>query len=196
MTGGKEDRRVLAAILISATIIASILIYSFTTPRYSNPYFPLWILDQNHAAPPQAMNVTVGQPYIFYLGSQNEMGKSEDCILIVKLRNTTQPVPVTSNMAPSDLPMLKNYSFSLENGQQWGQQINFTIFGQNLNNSFLIQQITIGNVSVSLTLQAGWDAIGKGYYCQFIYELWLLNKDSSLYFSGVWVSSPLLNITQ
>jgi len=196
MGNGKEDRRVLLAIAISAVIIASALIYSIAVPRASNQYFSLWILDQNRMAPQRMMNVTVGQSYTIYLGSQNKMGKSENCILMVKLRNTTQPVPITSNATPSGLPTIDSYSFSLENGDQWEKQFNFTIFGGFSNNSFMIQQITINNSSVSPGLQINWDTVNNGFNFQFIYELWFLEDSGGPYFSGVWVSSPFLNVTQ
>lgn len=196
MSNRKEDRRVLEVIAVSAIIIASVLIYSIAAPRASNPFFSLGILDQNLMAPSKMMNVTVDQTYTFHLGSQNEMGKSESCVLIVKLRNTTQPVPVTSTATPSDLPTLESYSFSLKEGEKWASQFDFSIFGNFSSNSFSIQQITINNVSISPVLHADYDAVSNGFQFQFIYELWFLENSGGSYFSGVWVSSPFLNITQ
>lgn len=197
MSNEKEDRRVLAAIFISAVILAAVFLYAFAIPRYSGPYFPLWILDQNHLAMKRTINVAVNESYIFYLGAQNKMGKEEQCRLLVKLRNMKQPIPVTSNQTPSGLPTLLNYNFSLRNDEEWETRFNFTLFGGKIDNSIFIDQTSIDSFMVFSALNATWDKENSGFYFQFLYELWLLNQSSNSFsFSGVWVSSPLLNVTR
>lgn len=145
----------------------------------------------------RTIDVAVNQSYMFYLGTQNKMGKEEQCRLLVKLRNMTQPIPVTSNQTSSGLPTLLTYNFSLRNDEKWETAFNFTLFGSKVDNSLLINEIKIDNFAVSPVLHIDWNTEDNGFYFQFLYELWLLNQTSnSFYFSGVWVSSPLLNATQ
>jgi hypothetical protein len=195
-----KEKQILAVILISTIILLSFFIIIYTIPQPQPSIFPLWIVDANNSVPSSEMNVTLGKPNSLVIGAQNLMGKQEDCLLLVKLRNMSSPLPFSGNSSlpaeSSSLPQILNFSFALENNQTWEMPFNFTINGEeNLaSNSVTVNSLVIDNSFYNTTLKSIADSNSEIRY-QFFFELWLKDQGQSSYlFSGIWVSSPFLRI--
>lgn len=130
------------------------------------------------------------------------MGKTEYCTLSVKLRNMSSSLPFSGNSSvpakASPLPSVMNFTFALRNSETWETAFNFTIFGKEnlMENSFTIDSLVIGGVSYDVMLKSFSDA-NRGFYYQFFFELWFQDEQQGVsYFSGVWVSSAILRISE
>ncbi|MCJ7634622.1 hypothetical protein MUP77_19800 [Candidatus Bathyarchaeota archaeon] len=195
-----KEKKMLAVILISTIILLSFFFITYTIPQPQPSIFPLWIVDANNSVPPSEMNVTLGKPNSLVIGAQNLMGKQEDCLLLVKLRNMSSSLPFSGNSSlpaeSSSLPYILNFSFALENNEMWEMPFNFTINGEeNLaSNNVTVNSLVIDNSFYNYSLKSISDSDSEIRY-QFFFELWLKDQGQNSYlFSGIWVSSPFLRI--
>ena len=194
------DKQVLIAILVSTIMLFSFFAVVFMVPQPTIPIFPLWVLGKNHEIPDPTMNTSLGHSYSLFIGGQNLMGKTEYCTLAVKLRNMSSSLPLSGNSTvqakASSVPSLMKFNFALRNNETWETAFNFMIFGEEnmTENSITINSLVVDGVFYDITLKSFSDANSRLFY-QFFFELWLQDEQQSTpYFSGVWISSPFLEI--
>jgi len=191
-----ENVIVLDAIFVSAVIISSIFTYVFMMPRYVQPIFPMWILNEYNQAPESQMIISNNESRLLYVGIENKMRRAEYCEILVKFRNLTLPIPSTANSTPAPMAPILNYSFFLARDGEWKTTFEFRIIGEEQKDSFLTHSLEVNGQMYETNLRSSRRQKSEGYYYQFIFELWLFNETSKeFYFSGVWVSSPFLQIS-
>lgn len=192
------DKQVLVAILIAIVILFAFFAAVLTNPQPAVPVFPLWVLGEDHEIPDPTMENSFGRTYSLFVGGQNLMGKTEYCTLAVKLRNMSFLLPFSGNSSTpakaSSLPSVMKFTFTLRNNQTWETAFNFRIRGNLTESSITIDSVVINGASYNVDMKSFLDA-DAGPYFQFFFELWLQDEQhESSYFSGVWASSPLLEM--
>jgi hypothetical protein len=192
----REDPKLYYILFVSAVVISTTFGYIITMPRYLPPIFPTWILDANRIAPSLNVSIVQNESYRFYIGAENKMGQAQYCKLLVKFRNLTHPLPSTANATPSSLDALYQRRFFLPDDDQWELIFTFSVRGDEGEGAFRTTSIDINDERYAVELMSTWHEEIGGYNFQFLYELWLYNTTSATFvFSGIWVSSPLLQIT-
>jgi hypothetical protein len=164
-------------LILLATAPTLNLVFSF--PSGKAQFSELWILGSNHVMQGYPFNVRIKQSYQVFVGVRNQMGSTLHYVVYVKFRNQTQPLPDSLNSMPSPLPPLYEYHVFIADEGTWESSLTFNILrASRVNNSTLINDISIEDAVFSVNSSAAWDSENRGYHYQVFLELWLYNTTS------------------
>jgi hypothetical protein len=140
----------------------------------------LWLLDSNHMIQSGSVDVSLYEPYTFYLGVGNQMGDLEYYTIYVKFRSESQAFLEPGAELPSSFKPVFEYRLFLRNNETWETDFVFSFeevfFDKNMSQVSMLS-INGNEVSVDTTLFR--DETDDGFYCQMLFELWIYNPTNS-----------------
>jgi len=181
----------LALILITAAPTIGMVV---SVPRSAERFSELWVLGPNHMAEGYPFNVRVGEEYRVLVGVGNHLGCSAYYTVYVKFRNSSQPLPDTSDSTPSPLPPLYEFQFLVLDGESWEAPLAFEFLEvSRLEDSCLVRRMSVNDVVFSVDSPSTWDSENNGLYYQLFLELWLYDAMSRSFqfhdrFVGIWLN--------
>jgi len=165
----------LIGVLLFASPTLSLVLRLPGSERFSE----LWVLGPGRMAEDFPFNVSAGSTYSVFLGVGNHMGESEYYRVVVKFRNSSEPLPNATEGVASSLPELYAYNVFLSDGQVWEGALNFSfsdvVFGQNVSS---VGRMRVNDAWVNVDKSAVWDNVTNGYFYQVFIELWMYNTAS------------------
>lgn len=179
--------------LIGTLFIASPLFENYLIARNMEPYSELYMLGPQKMTENYPFNIDVGRDYLIYLGVQNQMGESQYYTLFVKFRNETDRLPNTLTNTPSSLPVLFEYKFVLQNGQNWEVPFNFSFSEVQISsNQSIVNILSINGTIFQVNKPAFFNSTGQLFFYQLLFELWIYDEQSeSLKFDNRYVALRL-----
>ncbi len=182
--------------LIGVLLIASPALGNIRLPN-GEQFSELYLLGPNHMAENYPFNIAVGQNNSMYVGVTNHIGSSAYYVLYVKLMNQTDLYPNATTGTPSPVTPLYEYRFSVQDGGNWENPLNFSVSNATFsNNQSLINVLTINNIAFNVNKPAAWDANSTMFPYQLLFELWIYNvQTSSIEYNNRYVNLQL-NLTQ
>jgi hypothetical protein len=154
----------------------------------------LYVLGPGHMAEGYPFNVSAGGNYSVYLGVEDHLGSAAYYEVVLKFRNSSEPLPNTTSGVASPLPELYSYEVFLTDGQTWEGALSFSFsdvtFGMNVSS---VGRILINDALVNVNESALWDDVNNGYFYQVFAELWLYNATSNSFdfhnqFVSLWLN--------
>jgi hypothetical protein len=166
----------LIGIIVLSIPSALVLVHPSGGERFSE----LYVLGSGHTAEGYPFNVSAGENYLVYLGVGDRLGSAAYYEVVLKLRNSSEPLPNATSGVASPLPVLYRYEVFLTDGQTWEGALNFSfsdvVFGENVSS---VGMMRVNDDWVVVNKIAAWDSENSGYFYEVIAELWLYDSASS-----------------
>jgi hypothetical protein len=166
----------LCLIILAPTLILVV------PPLKGEVFSELWILGPDHTDS-LPFNISATKFYTVYVGINNHMADLEYYAVRVKLRNQSDPMPITESGLSIDLPTVFEYRVFLADNGIWEKNIAFSFsdvsFDQNV--SCRISNIVIDGYDVNVNKIAAWNETSGGFYYQLSFELWVYNSTISAF---------------
>jgi hypothetical protein len=187
----------LIGVLLFASPTLSLVLRLPGSERFSE----LWVLGPGRMAEDFPFNVSAGSTYSVFLGVGNHMGESEYYRVVVKFRNSSEPLPNATEGVASSLPVLYAYNVFLSDGQVWEGALNFSfsdvVFGQNVSS---VGRMRVNDAWVNVDKSAVWDETSNGFYYELFFELWIYNVEAGVFqyhnrYCGIWLNMTLSSIS-
>lgn len=187
----------LAIGLIGILLFASPTIVLFSEPRTGQSFSEIYILGPDQTFETVPFNITSMATYLVYLGVTNNVGHSSYYTCIVKIGNESSAFPDIKKASPSDLPQIFEYQIFLRNGETWQAPMSIQVSQVDFaEKSCKLSTITINGIPNSVNITSSWNPTLKGFYFNFIIELWAFDPALGFsQFNNRFVSIPL-NMTQ
>jgi hypothetical protein len=166
--------------LIGILVFSLPSLFTFVHLPAGEEFSELYVLGPRHMATDYPFNVSVGRAYLVYLGVGNHLSKAAYYEVLVKLDNSSDPLPNDTSVMASDLPVSYGYQVFLTDSQVWEEPLTFSfadvVFADNTSS---VSTLRVNDAWVSVNKSAVWDNEGNGYFYWLIMELWLYNTASS-----------------
>ncbi len=161
----------------------------FTAPLFTqyihlpehDTFSELYLLGPEHTLENIPFDVKTGVNYSFYLGIGNFLGSSNYYTYIVKLGNSSGPLPNTVIGTSSALQKLYENNLFVINGKTEELPLTFKINKIDFNgDESKISSITINGYEVNPNIKSTLDSNRGGYYYILLIELWVFNPELGL----------------
>ena len=183
----------IAVIIVSLIGLTSYIVRSSGGFQFfkSQHYSELWILGPNGEAFDYPENVSQRTLQNFNLEVKNNLDLPTYYIVLMKIRDSTQPLPIQNTSTPSPLEPICEFRFAINPGKTWTKQVSlefpqFTTFADYLQ----FGSIKVNDVLFRCDCLALWD---HGFYFEVFFELWTYDSSAkSIAFTnqyvGLWLN--------
>ena len=165
--------------LIGVLLIASPAIAGAIRLPAGEAFSELYLLGPSLMAQGYPSNIAVGQNYSVYVDVGNHLGSSAYYVLYVKLANSTDQLPNTTQGTPSPVAPLYEYRFSIQDGNVWQKLLSFTVTDASTTpTNAQINTLQINDQTINIDKSTTWNSNSSKYSYQLFFELWLYNQQT------------------
>jgi hypothetical protein len=170
---------VISCIALGVIIFSPTLFSVIGLPK-GESYSALWLLDSDHQIENGTLVISPTKLYKVYLGVENHMRNLEYYRIYVKLRQNNEALPDEATESPSPLEPIFEYRVFLNDNETWERESRFSIEEISFSGDFAqISGLSIDGNYLSVNEFVAREEQSNDFYCQFIFELWLLNSTTS-----------------
>jgi hypothetical protein len=182
--------------LIGVLLIATPALVDAIRPPGAEQFSQLYLLGPDHMAENYPFNIQPGQNYSVYVGVANQMDSSVYYTVYVKFMNQTDQLPNGLTGMPSSVEPLYQYSFAVQNDQNWESPLKFSFSDTSISgNQSLVKTLTINNDVFEVNRPSLWDSNATTFSYTLLFELWIYNAQSSSFEYNNRYVDLLLNLT-
>ena len=165
--------------ILGFIIVLPTLLFFVPLPQ-EEEFSEFWLLGSDHMIENGGFDFSVENSFSIYLGVANDMSGLEFYTVYVKLANLSDPLPNRAKGLPSPLEPIFEYNLFLENGKESEKELVFSFDGVSFEaNMCRISRLVINDQNIQIDKMLSWDEQNQGYYCQFVFELWIYDKATS-----------------
>jgi hypothetical protein len=169
-----------SALLVASPALQRLLVYPKT-----EFFTELWLLGPNQKGEGYPFSITLNENYSVFLGIGNHLGECAYYVVEVKFRNESGSAPNSFKRTPSSLPSLYNITVFVAAEESRNHLLTFG-FDYGFDDSMSridFYSMTLNDVKLDLHgLNSKWNANASRFYGNLIFELWLYNTSTSLFY--------------
>jgi hypothetical protein len=184
---------------IIALVLLTPLLSQIVQISRGESFSEIWLLGDGDKAENYPLSLSQGETYNVKLGVRNNRGSLAYYLIYLKMLNKTDPIPNSTQTAPSQVTPTWEWQLTLADGQDLNLPVSLTLSDVRfVDNACRIGGLLIGDQAVRLEKNIQWNSVENGYYLRILFELWIHDRDANSFeydnrFVYSWVSIKQTN---
>lgn len=181
-------------LLIFIATISGLLLAPIASAKFSE----IWLLSPDNLTN-YPVEIKIDERQTVVIGVGNHMGYSQDYIVYAKICDNTQNLPNFESANPSTVDAINEFSFSIDDGAGWEENVCFS-FDQFFiqYNVLTVQSISFNDVSFPIDFTTSLNSEKNSFDVNLFFELWRYNVVTEKFefdnrFVGIWLTIHDLN---